>query len=161
MRIHEFRESLKVGDKAAQLAKEWLRSLPQTKGLVSVEADKAYQKRNIDFLWETNKGFYRVEVKGDTWGHQTGNLFFETTSNTRRGSDGCFMYTEADLLLYLMLKSRELYILPVEDVRAWFMREIERFREQEVKNKNYTTIGRLVPANTLKQEVAEVIKVRL
>lgn len=161
MRIHEFRKSLKVGDKAAQLAKEWLRSLPQTKGLVSVEADKAYQKRDIDFLWETDKGFYRVEVKGDTWGHKTGNLFFETTSNVEQDNDGCFMYTEADLLLYLMLKSRELYILPVEDVRAWFIREIERFRKQRVKNKDYTTTGRLVPGSILKREVSEVIKVKL
>lgn len=154
MKVHDFSKSKTIGSQSAEVVRRWLERLPQTLGIISVEEHKRYQRRDIDFLWETAKGIYRVEVKGDTVGHRTGNFFFETISNDRRRSPGCFMYTEADLLFYFMIKSGELYIMPVEPTREWFEREKDRFKKHRVPNRRYNTIGHLVPVDVVINEVS-------
>jgi hypothetical protein len=105
-------ESTDVARRAAQEIEEWLRGLSQTLDVRNVEDDPTYQQVDVDLLWTTQKASYRVEIKGDRL-HKTGNFFFETVSNAQKGTPGCFLYTEADLLFYYFVEPGHLYILPM------------------------------------------------
>jgi len=117
------------------------------------------QKRDdIDFSWtfwgvSQEPRTRTVEVKVDTQGHETGNYAFETVSNESRASPGCILRTQADILFYYFVGSRELHMSQTRRLREWFLRELaskpKRFRTFEtytlVGNECYCAFGRLVP----------------
>lgn len=160
-----FEESLKVSKRARDDLVTWLHTLPQTLEVRNVEDDPEFQKRDVDLIWKTKKTCYQVEIKGDQW-HQTGNFFLETNSNKERGTPGCFLYTQADLVFYYFIEPRILYILPMPLSQNWFKFNLSRFEERSTttplgNGTTYTTVGRLVPINTLLQEIPQVRRVRL
>ncbi len=157
---YSMQEGVSVAQQAARDIEDWLRSLPQTRSVENVEADPHYQAQDVDLIWTTSRGRYRVEIKGDRW-HGTGNFFFETMSNQERGTLGCFLYTEADLLFYYFLEPRRLYILPMPATREWFQANLPRFRQSSTTTdlglgRSYTTVGYLVPIQAVLDEVEEV-----
>jgi len=163
------RISMTIGMRVAQLAaadiEAWLRSLRQTLNVQNVENDPDFQKMDVDLLWTTDKGCYQVEIKGDRW-HQTGNFFFETHSNWEKGTPGCFLYTQADLLFYYFVGPRHLYILPMPATREWFVANQQLFPERTTTtpmgyHDYYTTVGRLVPITRVLEEVPNVNKQKL
>jgi hypothetical protein len=94
--------------------------------------DKTEQATLGDFK-VTKSGDTRInhiEVKTDYVDSE--NLFFETISNDKKGTLGCFLKTEADLWFYLRLKTNritrvrkvELIILPLDATRDWFLNEL-------------------------------------
>lgn len=138
----------------------------QTVAVHNVEEDPAYQEHDIDLLWtvKTNNNSLRVillEVKGDRY-HQTGNFFFETISNESKGTQGCILYTKADWLFYYFVEIGRLYCLPTERVRPWFEANSSRFAERRTSTptrySRYITVGRLVPIQTVLQEVMGVMQ---
>lgn len=139
----------------------------QTVAVHNVEDDPAYQEHDIDLLWtileRDRLRIIPVEVKGDRY-HQTGNFFFETVSNEGKGTAGCFLYTRAEWLFYLFVEIGDLYCLPMSVVRPWFLAQLERFSEKRtstpVSGESYVTVGRLVPIETLLDEVRDVMKFR-
>ncbi len=156
---------MQVAQRAAADIDAWLRSLPQTLNVQNVENDPHFQQMDVDLLWTTDKRSYQVEIKGDRW-HQTGNFFFETHSNWEKGTPGCFLYTEADLLFYYFVVPRHLYILPMPATREWFLANQQRFKERATTTPignydYYTTVGRLVPITIVLQQVPNVNKQRL
>jgi hypothetical protein len=157
-------ESVPVAVRATQAIESWLRGLEQTVDIRNVEGNPAYQRIDVDLLWKTRRGSYRVEIKGDRW-HRTGNFFLETLSNQEKGTPGCFLYTQADLLFYYFIEPRLLYILPMPATREWFLTRWHRFPERRtttpVGDRYYTTVGRLVPIEVLVQNVPNVKKLRL
>jgi hypothetical protein len=139
---------------------------PQTIAVHNVEDNPIYQEHDVDLLWTVveRSGRLRIipiEVKGDTY-HQTGNFFFETTSNESKGTPGCFMYTKAKWLFYYFVEAGILYCLPMGTVRPWFSHHIDRFDERKtstpVGNEMYVTVGRLVPIQTVLEEVPDVMQ---
>jgi hypothetical protein len=137
---------------------------PQTVTVHNVEDDPAYQAHDVDLLWTVveRSGRMRIipiEVKGDRY-HQTGNFFFETVSNESKGTPGCFLYTSAKWLFYYFVESGDLFCLPMSRVRPWFCHQLERFEERRtstlVGDDAYVTVGRLVPIETVLQEISGV-----
>ena len=157
-------DGVQVARRAAAEIEAWLHGLPQTVAVENVEDDPAWRERDVDLLWTTRKGRYRVEIKGDRW-HRTGNFFFETHSNREKGTPGCLLYTHADLLFYYFVEPRILYILPMPEIRAWFMPRLAQFKERStttpVGERHYTTVGRLVPIREVLAAVPEVHKYSL
>ena len=157
-------ESVAVAQQSATDIEAWLRRKPETVSVRNVELETAYQQIDVDLIWTTHNGSYFVEIKGDRW-HKTGNFFFETHSNKEKGTPGCFLYTQADWLFYYFVTPRTLYILPMPATRAWFVANINRFRERStttsVGGSYYTTVGRLVPITVVVQEVPGVRKEQL
>jgi hypothetical protein len=134
---------------------------PRTVAVHNVEDAAAYQAYDVDLLWTLlgRNGRLRtipVEVKGDRY-HRTGNFFLETVSNEVKGTAGCFLYTKAAWLFYYFVGNGRLYCLPVDRVRPWFWHHMDRFAERRtstpVGDKQYVTVGRLVPITTLLDEV--------
>lgn len=154
-------DGLEVAKQAAADIDAWLCAQPGTISVINVEDDPAFQSRDIDLIWTTQKGEVLVEVKGDRW-NRTNNFFFETHSNLEKGTLGCFLYTEADWLFYYFVNTRLLYKLPMPKTRDWFRITMNRFRERStttpVGNSRYTTVGRLVPIPTVMLEVSGVVR---
>jgi hypothetical protein len=170
LKRYGFTDAYAVAHEGTAHITKWLKSLSITRNLTNVEDVSKYQTKDIDLIWETQKATYQVELKVDRY--QTGNFFFETRSNTERGTPGCFLYTEADLLFYYFLPVKQLYILPMPGVREWFLNHqrapgrpghpLNTFRETDTTTPVYscagfyTTRGALVPIEMVLKEVEGV-----
>lgn len=162
--MYSMAEGLAVARRATADITAWLLARPATLAVRNVEDDPRYQRADIDLLWRTRTTTYGVEIKGDRL-HRTGNFFFETESNREKGTPGCFLYTEADYFFYYFVGIRRLYILPMPQTRAWFIRNQARFRERATRTPTahgyYTTVGRLVPVGEVLRGVPRARLVRL
>src|SRR5690554_2633626 len=92
----------------------------------NVENNDYYRNIDVDILWASTRGTFKIEIKGDRWDN-TGNFFFETYSNKEKGTP---VYTEANYLFYYFVKPKGLFILPLPDITKWFLRNINRFEER-------------------------------
>ena len=157
-------DGMEVAKQAAAEIESWLKKYRGTIGVVNVENNPDFQKADIDLIWVSKRGTDTIEIKADRW-QETGNFFFETDSNKERGTPGCFLYTEANYVFYYFVNSRMLYILPMPQTREWFLANKDRFEERETTTPagggSYTTVGRLVPIETVVSEVIEVKQKRL
>jgi len=153
-----------VARQAAAEIEAWLKKYRGTVGVANVERDPDFQKADIDLIWVSKRGAETIEIKADRW-QNTGNFFFETMSNKEKGTAGCFMYTEANVVFYYFVGPKLLYILPMPQTREWLEANIDRFEEKETTTPAgesfYTTVGRVVPIDLVLQEVAEVKERRL
>lgn len=162
--MYSMSEAEGVARGATRDIEAWLRAWPSTKAVRNVEKLAAFQRIDVDILWTTAKREWRVEIKGDRY-HRTGNFFFETLSNRERGTPGCFLYTEADLLFYYFVVPRDLYVLPMPETRDWFVPRQRHFREATTTTPAgrgfYTTGGRLVPIDMVMRAVPSAERYRL
>lgn len=161
VQAHKWNEVRKVEKIASNEIKNYLESLPETIRVLSVENDKAFQKMDVDFLWVYQKNgiveIKKIEVKGDTYSH-TGNLFFETVSNISKNTPGCFIYSKADFFYYYFIDTRELNILPLNETRNWFKKNIRRFPKKKTSTilnngDRYYSWGRLISKSILDKEI--------
>lgn len=157
-------QQVRIADKATEDIVNFLEAIPTVVGVINVEDSQYYREKDIDLVVVTNKGgttkTMLVEIKGDTY-HHTGNYFFETFSNAEKGTEGCFLYTEADYLFYYYVGVQELHMLPMKETREWFIDNIKLFTTKETKTlvgngASYTTVGELVPRYRLLEEVKGV-----
>lgn len=154
MAISTFKDSCKTGAQAVALVTSWLLSTPAVSSITNVENNRLFQNQDVDIITVSREGItHKLEVKGDSY--DSGNLFFETISNTSKNTSGCFLYTEADWLCYVTLPTKTLYVIPVKKTRAWFLKNINSFKEVKtftaVGNSKYQTVGRLVPIKELQK----------
>lgn len=160
-----FDDSVRVSERACKDIVTWLLNLKQTIDVQNVESDPKFQEIDVDLILTTNKGKFKIEIKGDQWAN-TGNFFFETISNKEKNTPGCFLYTEADFVFYYFIEPQILYILPIPITRDWFKYNLHRFEERATTTPigaggAYTTVGRLVPIATLLEEAPDVKRVHL
>ncbi len=138
-----------AADRAVELARLYLHSQDSLGHIHDVQDDPRFQERGVDLLWERPEApVLGVEVKGDRQAGR-GNYFFELISNLERETPGCFLYSSADLLLYVFLSPREIHRLPMPATREWFLARANTFElrgtQTRVGSKSYRTVGALVP----------------
>ncbi|MCO6452732.1 MAG: amidohydrolase family protein [Caldilineales bacterium] len=165
--IYSMREAKIASRRAAAEITAFLQSQPGHVEVANVEEDAEYQAKDIDLIWRFADARGRtvetaIEIKGDTWAN-TPNFFFETISNKNKGTPGCFLHTEADWYFYYFIATRTLYCLPMTATRAWFVENLESFREVETSTRvgrgHYKTVGRLVPIADVMAAVPRARKV--
>lgn len=115
----------RVGDAAVGWLVERLQTLPDSRGVISVEAARDYQQLGVDLLWvrgSANGREYvtRVESKGDT--HKPHNFFLETVSVEETNQPGCILTTTADFLAYVFLSEQVGYLFQVPALRVWLLK---------------------------------------
>jgi hypothetical protein len=100
---------------------------------------------------------YTVELKVEVK-NPYGNLFLETWSNKKRMNPGWFYKSHADLLLYVFLESKEVYLVSMNDLRGWAYAADWESRWKEKKQGKYQqmndTWGRPVPIRVLLQDAS-------
>ena len=152
--------------RAVALVREFLLAEVSGSQVHDVQEDPRFQHRGVDLLWERpGTDVLGVEVKGDRQGGRRGNYFLELVSNAEKDTPGCFLYSGADLLAYVFLDRRELHLLPLPAVRAWFLARSPEFPLRHARTRigktHYTTVGATVPARRVLTEVAGARRVDL
>ncbi len=144
-----------AADRAVALASESLLAEVPGSRLHDVSKDPRFQHRGVDLLWDRpGQAVVGVEVKGDRQGGRRRSFFLELVSNVEKDTPGCFLYSEADLLLYVFLDTREVHRLPMKEVREWFLPRAKDYPLKSTRTKTgavaYTTVGAIVPRKDLR-----------
>ena len=153
-----------AADRAVALAREvMLREVPGSL-IHDVSSDPRFQHRGVDLLWERpGQKVLGVEVKGDRQGFRRGTYFFELISNAEKDSPGCFLYSTADLLVYVFLDAREVHCLELKALRDWFIPKTKEYPLKSTRTKTgaalYTTVGAIVPLRDVKAGVPTALTV--
>lgn len=151
-----------AADRAVELARAYLAAQDPASKIHDVQADPRFQHRGVDLLWERSDGaVLGVEVKGDRQGRRL-NYFFELVSNLEKDTPGCFLYSAADVFLYVFLTEREVHALPLKATRAWFLERAKRFPVKHTRTRTgsatYTTLGAVVPIREVLRSVPGAAK---
>ena len=157
---------LGAADRAVFLAREVLLQQAPDSLVHDVQNDPRFQHRGVDLLWERpGQKVLGVEVKGDRQGFRRGTYFFELISNVEKDSPGCFLYSIADLLVYVFVDVQHVHVLELKAVRAWFVPRAREFPLKTAKTRTganlYTTVGASVPWREVKKAVPEAVVVHL
>jgi hypothetical protein len=153
-----------AADRAVQHARTWMLETAPGSRVHDVQLDPRFQHRGVDLLWELPSGEVRgIEVKGDRQAHR--RYWFELVSNVEKDTPGCFLYSGADLLLYVFLRRAELHVLPLNEVREWFLPRAKAYALKHTSTKTgairYTTVGAVVPCHEVLDAVASVLCIPL
>jgi hypothetical protein len=149
-----------AADRAVQYARNWLLAAESGSRVHDVQEDPRFQHRGVDLLWELPSGEVRgIEVKGDRQPRRR-RYFFELVSNLERDTPGCFLYSGADLLVYVFLAQGELHVLPLKAVREWFLPRAKSYELRHTFTQTgairYTTVGAVVPVKDVQEAVPGV-----
>lgn len=164
VRSYTMRGVMGAADRAVQLARDVLLAQAPQSRVHDVQTDPRFQHRGVDLLWE-REGLpvWGVEVKGDRQGRRRGNYFFELISNAEKDAPGCFLYSTADLLVYVFLETREVHCLELQAVRDWFLPQARRWPLKSTKTRTgaltYTTVGAIVPIREVMRALPSAVKV--
>jgi len=148
------------------LLKEYFARDPNNPVEVVEIQDRTLQFKGIDLeLHSRDGGTLQVELKTDR--HVLSpNLFLEDVSNSQTGTLGWTLKCEADVLSYGFLNERlptiltRQYLYDMMSLRQWYKTHREAYRQCQIPNKGYFTIGRPVPITDLeffliiKQEIS-------
>ncbi|GHG69511.1 hypothetical protein GCM10012319_13700 [Comamonas sp. KCTC 72670] len=154
-----------AADRAVQHARAWMLETEPGSRVHDVQLDPRFQHRGVDLLWELPSGEVRgIEVKGDRNATRR-RYFFELVSNLEKDTPGCFLYSGADLLVYVFLSQGELHVVPLKAARDWFL---PRAKEYPLKHAftqtgaiRYTTVGAVVSVRDVAEGVPGVLRVPL
>lgn len=157
---YDFHEQNAFADKGVHHVTQILHMIPDVIGVLSVEKTKAFQDKDIDLIVvradnEANVLTSTIEVKTDST--KSRNIFIETMSNLEQGTEGCFMVSQADYWYYYFIQTGDLYVLPLEKTRQWFLDNISRFKVKRTTTpigiSHYTSEGYIVPKHMFPREV--------
>ncbi|WP_244238155.1 hypothetical protein [Corallococcus terminator] len=154
-----------AADRAVQHARAWLLETEPGSRVHDVQLDPRFQHRGVDLLWELASGEVRgIEVKGDRNATRR-RYFFELVSNLEKDTPGCFLYSGADLMVYVFLTQGELHVLPLPRVREWFLGRAKDYALKHAFTQTgairYTTVGAVVPVRDVAEGVPGVSAVKL
>ena len=157
---------LGAADRAVFLAREVLLKEAPDSLVHDVQNDPRFQHRGVDLLWERpGQKVLGVEVKGDRQGFRRGTYFFELISNAEKDSPGCFLYSIADLLVYVFVDVQHVHVLELKAVREWFVPRAKDFPLKTAKTRTgahlYTTVGASVPWREVKKAVPAALAVHV
>lgn len=155
---YDFENQNGIGKQGELIVKSWLLQQHNISSLLDVSSNKKYQKDDIDIIVNfTDGNTVTYEVKTDSF--LTGNLFFETVSNTERNTPGCMLYTKADYILYFFIRNNNLYKLPTIAFREWVISNKDKFKEKSVNNKYYHSKGLLVPLSMIENKFGKPLHI--
>lgn len=160
MKIHNFKESLILGEQGEEIIVNHIKENKNTKSIIDVRNDKEYQKIDVDIVINhINNNSYYGEIKTDSY--KSGNIFYETISAQEVNSLGCMDKTKADFLFYYFINMNKLYTLNMKKYNEWFNKNKSYFDKQgyrkALKNSRYngstySSIGYAIPLILLEKE---------
>jgi hypothetical protein len=153
-----------AADRAVQHARTWMMETAPGSRIHDVQTDPRFQHRGVDLLWGLPSGEIRgIEVKGDRQARR--HYWFELVSNVEKDTPGCFLYSGADLMVYVFLAQAQLHVLPLQQVREWFLPRAKAYALKNTSTKTgairYTTVGAVVPCREVLDAVPSALWVPL
>ena len=164
MKSYSMKDQKELSDLGLVVSLGFLERNPNVFEVINVENNSYYQKKDIDLLAKMkireSKGWVGIEVKCDSY--KSGNLYFETISNMNKNTPGCLLYSEAHFLFYYFEKLEELYILPMQSFRQWFIQNKSSFDKKNTYTKDtkgkilYKSEGFTIPLDAIKEDFKRV-----
>jgi hypothetical protein len=153
-----------AADRAVSLTREVLQRQKPGSLVHDVQNDPRFQHRGVDLLWDVPGEHVRgIEVKGDRQGGRRGTYFFELISNAEKDSPGCFLYSTADLMVYVFLDRQETHLLELKAIRDWFIPRAKQYPLKTTKTRTgaalYTTVGAIVPVREVREANPTAVQV--
>ncbi|HEY1088154.1 MAG TPA: hypothetical protein VGE37_10685 [Archangium sp.] len=163
-RAYSMRGVMGAADRAVALTRDVLLAEAPGSLIHDVSNDPRFQHRGVDLLWErAGHPVIGVEVKGDRQGYRRGSYFFELVSNAEKDSPGCFLYSVADLLVYVFVDVQHVHVLELKKVREWFVPRAKEYPLKTTKTRTgavlYTTVGAAVPVKDVAKNVPGAVRV--
>lgn len=116
-----FEKDLKTGEIGEKECYWQLVNSKKTKQVIDVRYDPFFQALDVDFLQlDNNNHVNKIEVKTDTIGHRTGNLFYETEST---GNEGCLKRSQADYVYYYLPETGETWVVLLPRLKTWLAQQ--------------------------------------
>lgn len=156
VKTYSFKDKNNATKKTEELIATWYRDNGYT--VIDVSNDKEYQQKDIDLIayYNNDKTIQtKLEIKSDSY--ESTNYFAEVISNTSKNSLGCWLKTEADLLLYYFEKRHEVHVIPVKEAQQYVLDNYDRLKSVLVGTKAdngkvlYYTEGKLINKKVLQQ----------
>ena len=114
-----FNEDLRYGETGEHIAWVQLLESPKTRQVLDVRKDPYFQEKDIDFLQlDVKNNVNKIEVKTDRQAHKTGNIAFETKSNS---NEGCLARSEADFIYYYIPEVREVIVIKLDMLKGFII----------------------------------------
>jgi hypothetical protein len=153
-----------AADRAVSLTRDVLLREAPGSFVHDVQNDPRFQHRGVDLLWERpGEKVLGVEVKGDRQGFRRKTYFFELISNAEKDSPGCFLYSVADLLVYVFVDVQHVHVLQLKQVRDWFVPRAKEYPLKTTKTRTgaalYTTVGAIVPFREVHTAVPDAVRI--
>lgn len=152
-RVHDFNQSIKLGERGEKFVREWLTKRYGTDNVRDVRGDPKYRTVDIDFVVRNRSGTeVAVEVKTDQY--TTHNIFYETVSAVETNSLGCMHKSKADYLAYYFINLEKLYIIELSEFNDWMRKQIaqgctvaklKQFKNKRYDGTTYTSQGYTLP----------------
>lgn len=121
-------------------------------------ASRSEERRGIDRHFTNDKGkHYTIQYKADKTAARTGNAFVETVSVDTRDIPGWAYTCEADFIFYYVDDIGPIYILRPKDIRKKLTRWQNKYQTRKIPNKNYNTIGLLVPLDEFERLAVQIV----
>ncbi len=158
--MNEFKTDLKYS--LDQRECEWFdnfyhRVFPGIKDIEVVE-DLVRQRKGIDKVISFNSG-YQVTIDEKKRRKDYGDILIEIWSNYEKGKRGWLYYSECDYIVYAIMPTQTVYLLPVLLLkRAWYKngdRWTDTYGTREAINPGYTTVNVPVEIDQLLGAIAE------
>lgn len=123
----------------------------------NIRATPNLQHLGIDRIFTDDKGVVStIEYKNDTTANATGNAFIELVSNDITGKLGWAFTCQADYIIYRVVGGN-IYRLKPSAIRGQ-LREWNKYERRVIKNKDYCSVGLLVPLAELDYIKVKVYK---
>lgn len=133
-------------------------------GVRNVEADKAWQGRDVDLLVSESgpsTNWLQVEVKNEN--KATGNLVLEQYSCFERKTPGWLTYSTAEVLVSCLWPTGDMFLMDFAKVREWVKTTPRKLRlvTGTVPQQNYHSLCYLAPISYLLDDLPEVVCLRI
>lgn len=98
-----------------------------------VSDNPAYWSQDIDFIAQKGEKTALIEVKNDQHINRTGNAFIEHTQDIDKETDGWIKITSADELWYRDAWSGVVFVIMMDDLRAFIEANKDRLQQRKAK----------------------------
>lgn len=141
------KKGLRTGSIGERVAWDILQHDPKVRTVFDVRLAPKYQELDVDFEVEfIDRRIYWVEVKTDEQIAQTGNIFYEITSNENYDTQGCFDKTKADVMFIYDSQQEYMYQVSVPGMKRYV--DVNKNTLRKVKGGDHA-IGLLIKMDEL------------
>jgi len=146
--VYDFREKY---EQQENYFSNFIKCLSEFRYITNINKSSMNEERkSIDLYFLYRGKWVTMEVKTDFKAAETGNLAYEIISQAYIRKNGVigwgFKLEATDYLAYLVPKeTTEIYIFQTEKIQEWVIGNYYMLRNFSAKNRDYTTLGVLIP----------------
>ena len=138
-----FNDDLKFGKKSEKYIYNFLKNNKNVLCMIDVSDDLFFQNLDIDLiLQDINNNVYKIEIKTDKIAYYSRNIVYESVSNKKYNTKGCFKKTKADIIIYYIPQAKCFYLINVYKLKKYVNKHKDKLT---IKYMGDNAIGYIIP----------------